>query len=146
LNQGVCEACAFGFTLDDNTCTTKCKNGKLDLGEQCDSGIEFNPGCQSCIVTRGWKCTGEPSTCVQMIIRCGDGIWSPSEACDDGSNDGIGCSWNCLGTALGYYCYGMDQSFCYLLCGDGYVDQEDNYAETCDDSNYLANDGCNASC
>ncbi len=40
----------------------------------------------------------------------------------------------------------MDQSFCYLLCGDGYVDQEDNYAETCDDSNYLANDGCNASC
>ncbi len=66
------------------------------------------------------------STCKSM---CGDGIVTPDEACDDGTNDGSygTCNPDCSRAAA---------------CGDGHVDE----GEGCDDGNFKNHDGCSAVC
>ncbi|MCY1001153.1 DUF4215 domain-containing protein [Myxococcus sp. MISCRS1] len=73
--------------------------------------------------------------------RCGDGVVSPREECDDGdTSSGDGCSATC-GIEPGYGCSGQPSS-CAATCGNGLL----NSGEQCDDGNLTPNDGCNASC
>lgn len=62
--------------------------------------------------------------------KCGDGIVTPDEACDDGVNDGAygGCNPDCSRASF---------------CGDGH---KDTPTEGCDDGNYKNRDGCSAAC
>ncbi len=73
--------------------------------------------------------------------RCGDGLVSLREECDDGNAvDGDGCSSTC-GIEAGYGCTGQP-STCAQTCGNGTL----NPGEQCDDGNTTSGDGCNASC
>lgn len=64
--------------------------------------------------------------------RCGDGIVTRFEACDDGVNDGRygGCMPGCLMRAP--------------RCGDGAIQRDQG--EQCDDGNTVSGDGCSATC
>jgi cysteine-rich repeat protein len=74
--------------------------------------------------------------------RCGDGVVSPREDCDDGNTaNNDGCSSTC-GIEPGYGCTSTSPSTCAQTCGNGLL----NPGEQCDDGNATANDGCNASC
>lgn len=75
---------------------------------------------------------------------CGDGMLADDEACDDGgTEDGDGCSANCLQVGAGFSCAipGMP---CQpiALCGDGIVAS----SEICDDANGNDGDGCSSTC
>ncbi|MCP3100276.1 DUF4215 domain-containing protein [Myxococcus sp. K15C18031901] len=73
--------------------------------------------------------------------RCGDGVVSVREDCDDGNtNNNDGCSATC-GIEPGYGCAGAPSS-CARTCGNGAI----NPGEQCDDGNLTAGDGCDASC
>jgi len=65
------------------------------------------------------------------------------EACDDGSNDGIGCASNCLGDAAGWACVNTFEanSTCtpVLSCGNRIMEG----SEACDDANGV---GCLDDC
>ncbi len=71
----------LNLTLDPIDLET-CGNGRLDDGEQCDDGNNFNgDGC-------GHACTLE--------AQCGNNVVEPTEACDDGNRAaGDGCSPTC---------------------------------------------------
>jgi cysteine-rich repeat protein len=95
--------------------------------EECDDGnVQDGDGCSStCLTEPGWDCSS--GTCLPVTSaggtdakgeyrRCGDGIVSGAEECDDGaSNDDNtygGCSTRCR----------------FIICGDGVV----NGSEECD--------------
>jgi cysteine-rich repeat protein len=65
----------------------------------------------------------------ECVPRCGDGIVTAGEECDDGVNDG-GYEECAPGCTLG------------SGCGDGVVQA----GEDCDDGNRLDGDGCGSSC
>ena len=74
--------------------------------------------------------------------KCGDGITSGAEACDDGNNDsGDGCSATCH-LELGWKCTGSPSKCTSTVCGDKNVEG----AEGCDDGNSLPFDGCSIDC
>ncbi len=74
---------------------------------------------------------------------CGDGVRSPSEACDDGNAAaGDGCAADCLSIEAGFRCPVLNQPCVPIVCGDGRIDPP----ESCDDGNAGAGDGCSASC
>jgi cysteine-rich repeat protein len=89
-------------------------------------------------VEKGFQCrvVGKPCT-----PKCGDGIKSGAETCDDGNTvSGDGCSATCH-LELGYKC--DDNGKCTsTTCGDGKVEG----AEGCDDGNNLPFDGCSIDC
>jgi fibro-slime domain-containing protein len=118
----------------------KCGDGVLNaaLGEECDDGDgDPSDGCANCMVVPPYSCYGiQPSVCIQEV--CGDGVRTPSEACDDGAN-GIGCS-NCQLDA-GWICP-VEGTQCIERCGDGLKVG----TEECDDKNTANGDGCNAGC
>ncbi len=76
---------------------------------------------------------------------CGDGIQGLVEACDDGNTeDGDGCSSDCMTVEDGYVCEKANTS-CEKLdenCGNGVLDS----GESCDDGNHQSGDGCSANC
>jgi cysteine-rich repeat protein len=99
--------------------------------------------------------------------RCGDGIVTRYEACDDGVTDGGygGCLPGCLArgpycgdrtvdTASGEVCddgvnggtYGHCAPGCKSLprCGDGVL--QPDAGESCDDGNTVSEDGCSSLC
>jgi cysteine-rich repeat protein len=86
----------------------------------------------------GWNPDATP-----LGHRCGDGLRSSDEECDDGNTQpGDGCgalcqieaNWSC--PQEGMPCIRMS------LCGDGMVTSD----ETCDDGNATDGDGCAADC
>ena len=99
--------------------------------------------------------------------RCGDGVATRYEVCDDGVNDGGygGCMPGCqarapfcgdakLDSAFGEVCddganvgrYGQCAPGCRSLvkCGDGVLQRD--AGEECDDGNTMSGDGCSSSC
>lgn len=69
------------------------------------------------------------STVVDILpSMCGNGVFQPGEACDDG--DTTPCAGSCNETCSSHY------------CGDGTV----NCGEDCDDGSTMGGDGCSAFC
>ncbi|ETW10555.1 hypothetical protein H310_00822 [Aphanomyces invadans] len=122
----------------DPICSTCVKNH----ASKCDtSAVSFG---------RQWgaACTAEcySTTCqADCNRRCGDGIKTADEQCDDGnSNNNDGCSTSCQIEA-GFACSTKDHalSACNLIsCGDARLEG----SETCDDGNIVNGDGCSSSC
>jgi len=76
--------------------------------------------------------------------RCGDGVLTRDEACDDGNQVGAdGCAADCLAVEPGYSC-SPPGAACHVvaLCGDGIVASN----EPCDDGALVDGDGCSARC
>ncbi len=91
-----------------------CGNGALDAGEQCDDGnTTGGDGCgptcldefcgDGIINNNGTETCEPPGTavceldCTVRLPICGDGFITPPETCEDGNtNDGDGCSSQCL--------------------------------------------------
>lgn len=75
---------------------------------------------------------------------CGNGALESGEACDDGNtDDGDGCSGDCLTVEDGFVCPLEDEA-CIVVtaCGNGIVEGD----EACDDGNRRSGDGCRADC
>lgn len=75
---------------------------------------------------------------------CGDGRLTSEEACDDGNtDDGDGCSADCLVVTPGYICAPPGTPCREVVrCGDGLV----SGPELCDDGNTTNLDGCDDLC
>ncbi|CAI2371646.1 unnamed protein product [Moneuplotes crassus] len=129
-----------------------CGDGTKDTNalEECDIGVNSGDNSintnsvscdENCFLGYTYSCDNSvPNNCFPSI--CGDGLSSPSEACDDGDNDsGDGCSNTCT-VESGYQCYGIDNQTCEAICGDGIQAS----SEQCDDGNFIAGDGCAVDC
>ena len=55
-------------------CTAVCGDGILDLQEDCDNGNK--PGCESCLIVKGYTCLGNigGSSICNKYPLCGDSI------------------------------------------------------------------------
>jgi fibro-slime domain-containing protein len=76
--------------------------------------------------------------------KCGDGLLTEDEACDDkNTEDGDGCRGDCRAVEEGYSCNPPGRP-CHLMskCGNGIV----MAPELCDDKNMNRGDGCNDLC
>ena len=127
------EACddgnAFGGDGCNAACTSDetCGNGLTELAEACDCGDEAHPGAAIC---DGSFNGGEMCRLDCTLARCGDGVASALEICDDGNVvSGDGCAGDC----------GSDES-----CGNGVTDFA--AGEQCDDANLDDHDGCQSTC
>jgi len=83
---------------------------------------------------------------VTPVARCGDGILSEPESCDDGNvakGDGCGASCEIEG---GFRCEGGASGTCTPICGDGVVVGAEAKAGGCDDGDLDSGDGCSAGC
>ena len=128
---------------------SKCGNGELEPGEECDDGNESNDdpclnncklnicgdshvlvGYEECDDGNTFDGDGCDANCQIELHYCGDGFLDPElgEECDDGNNiDGDGCSYDCRFEPQ---------------CGNGIVD----FGEECDDGNFSNEDSCLAWC
>jgi len=123
---------------------TRCGNGLLDPGEQCDDHNRVNrDGCSSlCQIEPGFACPAAGALCVPSTSTCGDGRVAVDEACDDGNlTSGDGCSADCRTLEPGWQC-GAAGRKCTPLCGDGLLVA----TEDCDDGNTMSGDGCSSAC
>ena len=175
-------SCTEFCTLDHSDCLDQppefinCGDGIIDgaFGELCDGSAEFNDTCESLgegigLLTCTSECRFDTSNCVS-VERCGDGILSAPEECDDGNNlDNDGCASDCINEICGdgivqeneacetpilaldcpndaVGLYACDN--CQLgelscpECGNGEID----FGEHCDDGNNDDNDDCSADC
>lgn len=112
VNPGAGEQCDDANDVPTDGChlcrLTRCGNGVLDPGEECDGAVGAGP----------FGCSPE---CFQ--VACGNGRLDPGEECDDGNgSDADHCTSG-----------NPDPSTCKLArCGDGHVDTLGG-AEACDD-------------
>ena len=131
-----------------------CGDNQVVLGETCDDGnTDDGDGCSSaCALESGYVCengSDQDGPCPAGTGNggptelCGNGIITPSEACDDGNTDNEdGCSSACA-IETGWECSG-EPSVCSTICGDGLIPA--GSSEVCDDGNTTDGDGCSASC
>ncbi|HXS17285.1 MAG TPA: DUF4215 domain-containing protein [Polyangiaceae bacterium] len=123
---------------DDGEPKAPCGDGIIIFPEQCDPAALSIPGCNTCQLTAGYMCTGEPSVCRETV--CGDGVIEGTETCDDSNTVPFdGCDMSCrvepdCNTKSGQGCTGS--------CGDGLAVAP----ETCDDGNRVPGDGCSEAC
>ena len=113
--------CLQGLTCQNGLCLLACGNQARDSGEQCDNGGKCSNG----------------NLCAIGETSCADG-----SLCRTDSNDG--CDTQCR-LETGWQCLG-DGLECTKLCGNGLMDQRDDYQEQCDDGNLNNNDGCSGQC
>lgn len=128
----VCEDRGDGLRCQSLHCgSTACWS--LGNGESCTSWQQCDS--EFCVdgVCCDTACTGAGYTCeLGVCTRCGDGVVSAVEECDDGIDVRDECPW----TAEASNCTVCDHE-CKLgpgvpnYCGDGNVDAE--YGEVCDD-------------
>lgn len=105
-----------------------CGDGVLDDDEACDDGNQSSDdGCHAdCLsVEPGYVCkppqSGEPQICIPFN-KCGDGLVSFPEQCDDGAlQPGDGCDATCK-LELGFKCSGEPSTCELTTCGDGVVE------------------------
>ena len=129
-----------------------CGNGVLDPGEQCDDGIppaqKVGPnavpddGCNAfCQTEADYLCPTPGQPCVSQR-KCGNGVLTVDEACDDGNTvSGDGCSADCQTIEPGWQCPAPGRP-CTPICGDGKVE----LGKPCDDGNTANGDGCSSTC
>jgi len=152
------EACDDGNRVDGDGCAANClatqpgfscsPPGKpchelvicgdkiVGSSEQCDDGNQVaGDGCSlTCKFETGFKCEGQPSTCVPT--ECGDGKKEGAESCDDGNIVPFdGCSSTCQTEPS------CKADGCTSECGDGLLINEE-----CDDGNTKDGDGCSSTC
>jgi fibro-slime domain-containing protein len=97
-----------------------------------DAGIDFD------------AVDGQAEADAEASARCGDGIVSSAEVCDDGNALGDdGCSATCSDIEADFLC-NVPGKPCVdtVVCGDGVMDRR----EQCDDGNLKDGDGCDARC
>jgi fibro-slime domain-containing protein len=131
--------------LDPNPPPSICGDGVLDDDEACDDGNQSNDdGCHGdCLsVEEGFVCkppkSGEAQVCIRFI-KCGDGVVSFPEQCDDGALEtGDGCDVTCK-LELGFKCSGAPSICDATLCGDGIVEG----TEMCEPG---IDEGCTSNC
>jgi len=133
-----------------------CGNGQVSWEEDCDDGNTIDgDGCSSTCHLEDptnkttFECYPDPKnwTTVCKEIKCGNGIVTTNEECDDGNTkDGDGCNSTCyLERGFGFDCTRGEPTVCRLVvgrCGTGYRD----YLEGCDDGNTRNGDGCSDNC
>jgi len=55
--------CTGGTPASKDTCTKLCGNSVINIGEECDNGINnAASGCLNCIIQPGWDCVGAVCT------------------------------------------------------------------------------------
>jgi cysteine-rich repeat protein len=128
----------YGAAADGPPTSSRCGNGVVERGEQCDDGnTQAGDGCSRYCQIDDGPCVG----CV-VLIACGDGILSANEACDDGNDvSGDGCAADCQSVEPGWRCRSPGRE-CAPVCGDLVVRR----TETCDDGNTMSGDGCSVYC
>ena len=168
-----CIACKPGFNTSavgskaGLRCMPVCAPGSFSsngLDMQADEGpacspcaigqYEDKPQSTSCAACGQGKTTLQPGAATRdlCVDKCGDGMKSATEGCDDGNTaEGDGCGSTCVAErgALCAHAAGFGRSECRLVvCGDGKMDAADDgsVVETCDDGNSDGGDGCSASC
>ncbi|CAD8157585.1 unnamed protein product [Paramecium pentaurelia] len=168
---GICTKCKQGFQLlnKNGQCAPICGDKIVTYYEGCDDGNIINyDGCDQCLLTCQEQCTscilGKCYDCNtpgyqlnQKLNKCtplcGDYVLSTlNEQCDDGNNifeDGCyQCKYECQAecqTCAAGICYNCKSNFylsseniCLPVCGDGIITK----FESCDDKNYVIEDGC----
>jgi fibro-slime domain-containing protein len=125
--------------------TSKCGNGQKDDGEFCDTGPSVGAdgvGCtKTCQIVDGYTCPEWGKPCI-LVAKCGDGILTAAEACDDNNTaSGDGCSGDCQTVETGYECR-VPGKKCTPKCGDSLLFG----SEQCDDGNAVSGDGCSSTC
>ena len=115
----------------ETTAPAGCGDGIPIIPEMCDdANLIDGDGCSSgCNLEAGYACSGAPSVCalVPVVGSCGDGELNTTEECDDRGESGA-CDADCT----------------FATCGDGTINGV--RMESCDDSNLIDGDGCNARC
>lgn len=136
-----------------------CGDGVVSGDEACDDGnTESGDGCASdCLsIEDGYTCLPQGGECTAIdepqpsggTVRCGDGLVSGDEACDDGNtSSGDGCTSDCKTVEEGYTCPPRGGVCSKTLpkevrCGDGVIGGD----EVCDDGNTESGDGCASDC
>ncbi|CAD8194238.1 unnamed protein product [Paramecium pentaurelia] len=150
--------CGDGLRISNTFETEQCDDGNLIGNDGCSSTCQWqcqpSPICTTCsnnlcsVCGSGYTLISTKNKCVPI---CGDGIVKTSEICDDGNNiyfDGchqcqLMCQQECVTcTIMGCtlceigYTLNLFNNKCISLCGDGYV----NGNEECDD---LIHQNCN---
>ncbi|MBV9948001.1 MAG: DUF4215 domain-containing protein, partial [Myxococcales bacterium] len=147
LDAGVVDVDASAAGVPDAVscfAVNNCGNGRLDVGEQCDTGaLNGTGGCTtSCTILPGWRCSQAGFGCLTV---CGDAIVAGDEQCDFGTAAGVGgCTANCT-VMPGYACApgATVAAQCHkTTCGDGVKEG----LEECDDGNRRPYDGCSPWC
>lgn len=64
-----CTKCVNGFAPIQGVCTPQCGDGFIRGNERCDVGVNQQPGCQTCQITQGYSCSGEPSVCQLVNLK-----------------------------------------------------------------------------
>ena len=127
-----CVNCKKSSTTETDGTLTTCGNGKIESGEQCDTGYKcknstYKPYCDKLGTSyvADSECTDKCKFKDGSV--CGNGKIEGREQCDDGNtNDNDGCSSTCIKE----------------YCGDGIT----NGKEECDDGNTVDNDNCTSKC
>ncbi|CAD8120365.1 unnamed protein product [Paramecium sonneborni] len=165
--KGVCNACLFGFNLNEvkNRCFSLCGDGIITIDEQCDDGANkdcFNcqfqcqKECLSCYQGQCYQCEGigwEIDLIQRICIStCGDGIRAGIEQCDYDNQSEINechqcqfsCQQQCTKCIMGIcqecntHGWQLSEYRCIPFCGDQIILEY----EECDDGNIIPYDGC----
>ncbi|MFN3200872.1 MAG: DUF4215 domain-containing protein [Bradymonadia bacterium] len=160
------EQCDDGNENDDDGCNTLCEIVDIPDGAPCD------PESDVLVCAEGSFCSdvteegAEAPSYACALIECGDGQAAGDEQCDDGNEaDNDGCNTLCEIVAIpdggpcdpaseifaceeGLFCSEVEGNFICNLnpCGNGVLDGEGEGAETCEDGNTQAGDGCDDLC
>jgi cysteine-rich repeat protein len=114
--------------------TSKCGNGVVDIGEQCDDGDANGTTGAKCTTTCSWVCLDD-TWCTDME-PCNGAETCADHACFAGTAQADGTS---CGT--GKLC--RNEVCSDAACGDQFVTAPN---EECDDANSTAGDGCENNC
>jgi cysteine-rich repeat protein len=131
-------SCVFGWT-SAHADACHCGDGFLQTDEQCDDGnLDFGDGCSG-------YCEIEPGTCGNAELDqgefCDDGNLEPYDGCDPGCYQESRCDLQpspSFEPDAGH----VELDSGNANCGNSVVES----AESCDDGNTTAGDGCDSHC